>query len=63
MLTQNVNITNDKPSYNFKEEVSMSCNDGFSGKTVTKRCSDLNIWSEKTPNCTSKMFRLIIGNI
>jgi hypothetical protein len=35
----------------------MSCNDGFSGKIVTARCTGLNKWSEKTPTCTSKNCR------
>lgn len=61
-LTRNVNVANDTHIYSFNEAVTMSCNYGFSGQNVTTRCTDLNIWSEKIPNCTSKIFRLIIGN-
>jgi len=38
----------------------MSCNTGFSGKTVTARCTDVNTWSENSPYCTSKMFIIVI---
>lgn len=41
----------------------MSCNTGFSGRTVAVRCIDVNIWSGYSPTCTSKSFRLLIGNI
>ena len=53
-LSQNVNVTNDKQSYTFQEEVTMSCNNGFSGRTVTAGCTDVNTWSENTPTCTGK---------
>ena len=43
--------------YDFNGEVTMSCNDGFSDKIVTARCTGLNTWSEKTPTCTSKNCR------
>lgn len=33
----------------------MACNTGFSGKTVTARCTDVNTWSEESPTCTSKI--------
>lgn len=56
-------MTNNKQSYDFNEKVTMSCNTGFSGITVTARCIDANIWSEYTPTCTSKSFCLVIGNI
>jgi len=55
-LTQHVNVRNDKQNYNFQEEVTMSCNRGFSGKTVTARCTDVNNWSENTPTCRGKIF-------
>ena len=32
----------------------MSCNNGFSGRTVTAGCTDVNTWSENTPTCTGK---------
>ena len=41
----------------------MSCNTGFSSRIVAGQCIDVNIWSEYTPTCTSKSFRLVIGNI
>ena len=56
LLALNVNVTNVKQSYIFNEEVTMSCNYGFSGNTVVARCTDVNTWSEKTPNCTSNNF-------
>ena len=53
-LTPNVNIRNNKQSYDFNDKVTMSCNTGFIGKTVTARCKDVDTWSENTPTCTSK---------
>ena len=58
-LTSSVNVTNDK-SYKFQDEVTMSCNTGFSGNIVTAQCTGLNKWSHKTPTCTSKIFILAI---
>jgi len=55
-LTRNANVTNIKQSYNFNEEVTMSCNYGFSGNNVTARCTDVNTWSANSPTCTSKIF-------
>ena len=34
----------------------MSCNYGFSGKTVTAQCTDVNTWSANIPTCTSAIF-------
>jgi hypothetical protein len=62
-LTENVNATNVKQSYNFNEAVTMSCNYGFRGKNVTARCTDLNKWSENSPTCTGKIVCLIIDYI
>ena len=59
-LTQNVNVTNDKQSYNINDEVRMSCNYGFSGRTATARCTDVNTWSEESPTCKSKIFRIVL---
>ena len=59
-LTQNVNVTYDKQRYDFHKEVAVSCNDGLSGRTVTRRCTDVNIWSKITPNCKSKIFRTVL---
>ena len=53
-VTHNVNVTNDKQSYDFNEEVTMSCNYGFTGNNVTTRCTDVNTWSNNTPTCTGK---------
>ena len=38
----------------------MSCNYGFSGKTVTARCTDADIWSKNSPTCRRKNFILAI---
>ena len=38
----------------------MSCNNGFSGTTVTARCTDVNTWSAKSPTCTSKIFHSVL---
>lgn len=38
----------------------MSCDDGYSGRTVTARCTDVNTWSAISPDCTSKFFRSIL---
>ena len=46
--------------YNFNEEVTISCNYGLGGKTVTARCTDVNTWSNITPTCKSKIFRTIL---
>lgn len=59
-LTPNVNVRNDKQRYNFNDEVTMSCNTGFIGKTVTARCTDVNAWSKNTQTCTSKFFHSIL---
>ena len=59
-LTGSVTITNDKQSYKFQDQVTMSCNTGFIGRTVTTRCTGVNIWSQKTPTCTGKIFILAI---
>ena len=56
-------MTNNKQSYDFNEKVTMSCNTGFSGRTVAARCIDVNIWSEYSPTCANKSFRLVFGNI
>jgi hypothetical protein len=61
-LTENVNVRNNKQSYDFNKEVAMSCNNGFSGKTVTARCTDVNTWSAKRPTCTSKIFHSVLFN-
>ena len=52
-------MTNGKQSYNFNEAVIMSCNYGFTGETVTSRCTDVNKWSDNIPTCTSKMFIML----
>ena len=36
-----MNVTNNKQSYNFNEAVTMSCNYGYTGETVTARCTDV----------------------
>ena len=54
-LTSSVNVSNGK-SYKFQDEVTMSCNTGFSGKIVTTQCTGVNKWSQKTPTCTGKIF-------
>jgi hypothetical protein len=38
----------------------MSCNYGFSGRTVTSRCTDVNKWSENTSTCISKIVIIAI---
>ena len=58
-LTPKVNVRNDKQRYDFNEDVTMSCNTGFTGKAVTARCTDVNTWSENTPTCTSKFVHSI----
>lgn len=59
-LTPNANVRNDKQSYDFHEEVTMSCDDGYSGRTVTARCTDVNTWSATSSYCTRKFFRSIL---
>ena len=53
-LTQSVNVTNFTQNYTFQEGVTMSCNTGYSGKTVRARCTDINKWSQNSPTCTGK---------
>ena len=60
-LSHNVTVRNDQQSYKFQDEVTMSCNYGFSGDNVTARCIYVNTWSQNSPTCTSKM--LYFGNI
>ena len=38
----------------------MSCNTGFSGRTVTARCTDVNKWSENSPTCTGKILHIVL---
>ena len=59
-LTPYATVTNDKQSYIFDEEVAMSCNYGFSGKIVTARCTDADIWSKNSPTCRRTNFILAI---
>lgn len=59
-LTPNAIVRNDKQSYDFHEEVNMSCDHGYSGRTVTTRCTDANTWSATSPDCTSKFFSSIL---
>jgi hypothetical protein len=60
-LSHNVTVGNDKQTYEFQEKVTMSCNYGFSGNNVTTQCTDVDKWSENSPNCTGKI--LYVGNI
>lgn len=54
-LTQYVVITKEeKQSYDFQENVTLSCKPGFTGKSMTNQCTDVDIWSANTPICTSK---------
>ena len=55
-LTRNVNVINYKKSYDFNDEVTMTCNTGFCGKTVTSRCTDVDTWSANQPTCTCQIF-------
>ena len=59
-LTPNVNVRNDKQSYDFNEEVTMSCNTGFTGKNMTSWCIDVNTWSKNTPTCKLNYSHVII---
>ena len=60
-LSHNVIVRNDQQSYKFRDEVTMSCNYGFSGNNVTAQCTGVDTWSANSPNCTSKI--LYFGNI
>jgi hypothetical protein len=54
-LSQHVtSINNDHPIYAFQENVTISCKRGFTGKTTTTKCTDVNKWSKTTPICTSE---------
>ena len=61
-LTPLVNVQNDKETYNFQENVTISCNSGYSDKTVISRCTNVNTWSEYSPTCTGKIFSLVLRN-
>ena len=55
-LTQYAIITNEqKPRYDFQENVTLSCKPGFTGKSITTQCTDVDKWSTNTPICTSKL--------
>lgn len=54
-LTQYVVITKEqKTSYDFQDNVELSCKPGFTGKSMTRQCTDVNVWSSNIPVCTSK---------
>ena len=55
-LTQYVIIPNEqKPRYDFQENVTFSCKPGFTAKSITTQCTDVDKWSANTPICTSKL--------
>lgn len=47
-------INKDKLSYDFLENVTVSCKLGFKGQSMTTKCTDVNKWSGTTPICISK---------
>jgi hypothetical protein len=54
-LSQHVtSINKGKSSYDFMENVTVSCKPGFKGQSTTTKCTDVNKWSGTTPICTSK---------
>jgi len=54
-LTQYVVITKEqKQSYDFQENVTLSCKPGFNGKSMTTQCTDVDKWSANIPICTGK---------
>ena len=54
-LNQYVIITKEqKKSYEFQENVTLSCKSGFTRKSMTTRCTDVDTWSPNIPLCTSK---------
>ena len=61
-LSQHVtSINKDKSSYDFLENVTVSCKPGFKGESTTTKCTDVNKWSGTTPICTSKCLILNIS--
>jgi hypothetical protein len=50
----NASISKGKSSYDFLENVTVSCKPGFKGQSTTIKCTDVNKWSGTTPICTSK---------
>ena len=60
-LSYRVTVRNDQQSYTFQENVTMSCNYGFSGNNVTAQCIDVDKWSANSPICTGNI--LYVGNI
>jgi hypothetical protein len=55
-LNQYVIITKEqKQSYEFQENVTLSCKPGFTRKSMTTRCTGVDIWSPNIPLCTSKV--------
>ena len=54
-LSQHVtSINKGKSSYDFLENVTVSCKPGFNGQSTTTKCTNVNKWSGATPICTSK---------
>jgi hypothetical protein len=54
-LTQYVIITKEqKQSYDFQENVTLSCKPCFTGKSITTQCTDVDKWSVNIPICTRK---------
>jgi hypothetical protein len=54
-LTQYVIITKEqKQSYEFQENVTLSCKHGFTGKSMATQCTGVDKWSTNIPLCTSK---------
>ena len=62
-LSQHVtSINKGKSSYDFLENVTVTCKPGFKGQSTTSKCTDVNKWSGTTPICTSKCLILNISH-
>lgn len=54
-LTQYVVITKEqKQSYDFQENVTVSCKPGFNGNSMTAQCTNVDKWSANILICTGK---------
>ena len=50
----NANYTPILKTYDYGHELTVSCNDGFSGTSVTSFCVGQNVWNVTNIQCDSK---------